>query len=155
MADIPLVEMQHMHKRFGGVHAVEDVTIDLYPGEVVGLLGHNGAGKTVLMKMLSGAHRPDAGEIHINGQLAHIVNPRAAHDQGILSTIGLRIDTHPIQGQDVIHEGQRLPVIQGFSLIRSVDLVAEPAAGGRLERLIAATSYSKELNVMSEESTRQ
>ncbi len=83
MADAPLVEMRNMHKRFGGVHAVNDVTVDLYPGEVVGLLGHNGAGKTVLMKILSGAHRADAGEIRINGNHVDIVNPRVAHDQGI------------------------------------------------------------------------
>ncbi len=83
MADTPLVEMSHMHKRFGGVHAVEDVTVDLYPGEVVGVLGHNGAGKTVLMKILSGAHRADAGEIRINGNPVDITNPRVAHEQGI------------------------------------------------------------------------
>ena len=83
MADVPLVEMRHMQKRFGGVHAVEDVTIDLYPGEVVGVLGHNGAGKTVLMKMLSGADRADSGEIRINGESVDIVNPRVAHEQGI------------------------------------------------------------------------
>ena len=41
---------------FGGVHAVDDVTVDLYPGEVVGLLGHNGAGKSTLIKVLSGAY---------------------------------------------------------------------------------------------------
>lgn len=83
MADVPLVEMRHMQKRFGGVHAVEDVSVDLYPGEVVGVLGHNGAGKTVLMKMLSGADRADGGEIRINGKPVDIVNPRVAHEQGI------------------------------------------------------------------------
>jgi ABC-type sugar transport system ATPase subunit len=51
----PLVEMRDMVKSFGGIKAVDHVTIDLYPGEVVGVLGHNGAGKSVLMKMLSGA----------------------------------------------------------------------------------------------------
>ncbi len=83
MADVPLVEMRHMQKRVGGVHAVEDVSVDLYPGEVVGVLGHNGAGKTVLMKMLSGADRADGGEIRINGKPVDIVNPRVAHEQGI------------------------------------------------------------------------
>ncbi len=83
MSDVPLVEMKNMHKRFGGVHAVSGVSVDLYPGEVVGLLGHNGAGKTVLMKILSGAHRPDGGEILINGKHVDIDNPRAAHEQGI------------------------------------------------------------------------
>jgi D-xylose transport system ATP-binding protein len=42
----PLVEMRRIYKRFGGVHAVEDMNLTLYPGEVLGLLGHNGAGKS-------------------------------------------------------------------------------------------------------------
>ena len=51
----PLVEMRDMVKSFGGIKAVDHVTIDLYPGEVVGVPGHNGAGKSVLMEVLSGA----------------------------------------------------------------------------------------------------
>ena len=53
----PLVEMRDIRVAFGGVHAVDGVTIDLYPGEVVGLVGGNGAGKTTLIKTLSGAHK--------------------------------------------------------------------------------------------------
>ena len=75
---------------------------------------------------------------------------KTAHDQGILSTIGLSIDTFPILGQDVTVEGQRLPVIEGFKLIRSVDLVADPAAGGQFERLIAAKMI-KEIGKMEDE----
>lgn len=83
MAEAPLVEMRHVHKRFGGVHAVEDVTIDLYAGEVVGLVGHNGAGKSTLMKGLSGALSIDDGEIFIRGARADITNPRDARELGI------------------------------------------------------------------------
>lgn len=79
----PLVDMRHVHKRFGGVHAVEDVSLQLFPGEVVGVLGHNGAGKSVLMKSLAGAHGIDSGEIHIDGELAHIHSPRDARRYGI------------------------------------------------------------------------
>lgn len=79
----PLVEMRDMQKAFGGIKAVDHVTIDLYPGEVVGVLGHNGAGKSVLMKMLSGAIQRDAGEILIDGKPAHIANPRDARDYNI------------------------------------------------------------------------
>jgi hypothetical protein len=75
---------------------------------------------------------------------------KAAHDQGILSTIGLSIDTFPIMGQDIYHEGQRQPVIEGFKKIRSVDLVAEPAAGGRFERLIAAKLEKETINMSDE-----
>ena len=48
--------MRDMLKSFGGIQAVDHVSFDLYPGEVVGVLGHNGAGKSVLIKMLSGAY---------------------------------------------------------------------------------------------------
>ena len=79
----PLLEMRDMVKSFGGIKAVDHVTIDLYPGEVVGVLGHNGAGKSVLMKMLSGAIQRDGGEIWINGQKATINNPREARNYQI------------------------------------------------------------------------
>jgi len=83
MNQTPLVEMTNIHKRFGGVHAVNGVSIDLNPGEVVGVLGHNGAGKTVLMKALSGAIPCDTGEIRINGEKVSIESPRDARKYGI------------------------------------------------------------------------
>ncbi len=79
----PLVEMKNIHVSFGGVHAVEDVTVDLHPGEVVALVGGNGAGKTTLIRTLSGAHPADSGEILINGERATITNPRDAKHYGI------------------------------------------------------------------------
>lgn len=74
----PLVEMRDIHLSFGGVKAVDGVSVDLYPGEVVGLLGHNGAGKSTLIKVLSGAYRADSGDILVNGKKARIENPRDA-----------------------------------------------------------------------------
>jgi len=74
----PLVEMNNIKVSFGGVHAVEDVSIDLYPGEVVGLVGGNGAGKSTLMKVLAGAQTADSGEIRVDGKPAEIHNPRDA-----------------------------------------------------------------------------
>ena len=79
----PLVEMKDICLSFGGVHAVDHVSIDLYPGEVVGLLGHNGAGKSTLIKILSGAYRMDSGEIRINGEPAKIESPRDARRNNI------------------------------------------------------------------------
>jgi len=79
----PLVEMNNISVSFGGIKAVDDVSIDLYPGEVVGLLGHNGAGKTTLIKVLSGAYQRDAGRISINGVEADIANPRDARAYNI------------------------------------------------------------------------
>jgi D-xylose transport system ATP-binding protein len=81
--DVPLVEMRNIRVAFGGVHAVEDVSIDLHPGEVIGLVGGNGAGKSTLMKALSGAHPADSGEIFVNGKTVSITNPRDAKSYGI------------------------------------------------------------------------
>ncbi len=79
----PLVEMKDVSIAFGGIKAVDHASVDLYPGEVVGLLGHNGAGKSTLIKVLSGAYKRDAGEILINGEEAQIHNPRDAKRYGI------------------------------------------------------------------------
>ena len=79
----PLVNLKNISISFGGIKAVDDVSVDLYPGEVVGLLGHNGAGKSTLIKCLSGAYKADSGEIFINGDKVIINNPRDARDQNI------------------------------------------------------------------------
>jgi len=79
----PLVELRDMSISFGGIKAVDHVTVDLYPGEVVGLLGHNGAGKSTLIKMLSGAYQPGGGQIYINGEKVTIHNPRDARRHNI------------------------------------------------------------------------
>src|ERR1700722_12547479 len=79
----PLVEMRDISIAFGGIKAVDPASADLYPGEVVGLLGHNGAGKSTLIKVLSGAYKRDNGAILINGEEATIGNPRDAKAYGI------------------------------------------------------------------------
>ena len=79
----PLVEMEDISIAFGGIKAVDHVSVDLYPGEVVGLLGHNGAGKSTLIKVLSGAYQMDSGEIRINGDKVEIHNPRDARSHNI------------------------------------------------------------------------
>src|SRR3954463_14886301 len=82
-ASAPLVEMRDISVSFGGVHAVDHVTVDLFPGEVVGLVGHNGAGKSTLIKVLSGAYQADEGEIRIDGQQAVIHSARDARKHRI------------------------------------------------------------------------
>lgn len=81
--ETPLVEMRDISIAFGGIKAVDHVSIDLYPGEVVGLLGHNGAGKSTLIKCLSGAYRKDSGEFYVNGDQVTINNPRDAREYNI------------------------------------------------------------------------
>jgi D-xylose transport system ATP-binding protein len=83
MTDKPLVELRDISIAFGGIKAVDHASVDLYPGEVVGLLGHNGAGKSTLIKILSGAYKRDAGQIFVNGEEVSIGNPRDAKKHGI------------------------------------------------------------------------
>src|SRR5664279_4141798 len=68
MAEKPVIEMINIVKTFFGVMALNNMTIDLYPGEIHCLVGENGAGKSTLMKVLSGAYRPDSGQIFVNGK---------------------------------------------------------------------------------------
>ncbi|MBL6638169.1 MAG: sugar ABC transporter ATP-binding protein [Planktomarina sp.] len=79
----PLVELKDISIAFGGIKAVDRVSVDLYPGEVVGLLGHNGAGKSTLIKCLSGAYKADSGDVYINGKKVVINNPRDARRHNI------------------------------------------------------------------------
>ena len=79
----PLVEIDAIHKAFGGVQAVSDVSLNLDAGEVVAVLGHNGAGKSTLMKMLAGAYPIDRGEIRLGGAKADIASPAQSQALGI------------------------------------------------------------------------
>ncbi len=79
----PLVEIKDISIAFGGIKAVDEASVDLFPGEVVAILGHNGAGKSTLIKVLSGAYKRDSGQIFINGDEAKIDNPRDAKAYGI------------------------------------------------------------------------
>src|SRR5512143_3128746 len=79
----PIVEMRNIKKNFGAVQALRGVDLVLRRNEVLGLVGDNAAGKSTLMKVLSGAYIPDEGEILIDGQKAHIVEPMDARRLGI------------------------------------------------------------------------
>ncbi len=80
---VPVLEMQHISKRFDATQALEDVSLALYPGEVHALIGENGAGKSTLIKIMTGVHRPDTGEILLDGKPVHIANSQAAQTLGI------------------------------------------------------------------------
>ena len=79
----PLVEMKGIVKTFGGIHALEGVNLDIYPGEVHVILGENGAGKSTLMKILSGIYQPSAGEIIVDGHAHTHMTPTQAAQFGI------------------------------------------------------------------------
>ena len=77
------VAFRGVTKTFGALYANRDVSMDIYKGEILSLLGENGSGKTTLMNMLSGIYRPDAGEIYLDGQAVAIRSPQDAHALGI------------------------------------------------------------------------
>ncbi len=84
MADVqPILQVKDLYKHFGGLVAVDHVSLDIYPGEVVGLLGDNGAGKSTLIKMISGVYKPDGGQIHLNGEAVSFSTPLEARRRGI------------------------------------------------------------------------
>jgi len=78
-----VVEMRNIKKNFGAVQALRGVDLILHHNEVLGLVGDNAAGKSTLMKVLSGAYIPDEGEILIEGEKAYFANPMDARRQGI------------------------------------------------------------------------
>ena len=85
IATEPILEAENIDKRFPGVHALDNVSLTITPGEVHAVVGENGAGKSTLMKILAGAYGPDRGTIRIDGEAVTIENPRAAQDLGIIT----------------------------------------------------------------------
>jgi len=79
----PILSIRHLTKRFGGLVAVNDVSLDIYRGEVVALLGDNGAGKSTLIKCVSGVHAPTLGQIFFEGEQVHFNRPIEAREHGI------------------------------------------------------------------------
>lgn len=79
----PLIAMRGVSKHFNAVHAINNVDFEVYPGEVVAIVGDNGSGKSTLVKMLAGVFTPDAGVIEFEGSPVSIHSPASAQDLGI------------------------------------------------------------------------
>ncbi|MEZ7904248.1 MAG: sugar ABC transporter ATP-binding protein [Aquiluna sp.] len=79
----PILRVAHISKAFGGVRALVDASLDLYPGEIHALLGENGAGKSTLLKALAGVHQIDSGEITLNGEEFIQGSTRMSIEQGV------------------------------------------------------------------------
>ena len=82
-AQVPRLELRSVSKSFGGVAAVADVSLDVWPGEIHAIVGENGAGKSTVMNMVSGVLAPDAGDIFIDGVRVVLSSPRHAQDLGV------------------------------------------------------------------------
>ena len=132
----PAVEMRGITKIFPGVTANDNIDFTVEKGEIHGLLGENGAGKTVLMSVLYGLYRPDAGEIHIDGERAEIESPAAAMSLGI----------------GMVH--QHFMLVPSLTVAENVVLGREPTRNGlidegeMLERVQAScTEYRLDVDV--------
>jgi ABC-type sugar transport system ATPase subunit len=79
----PLVRIDRARKEFGAVVALEEVTLDVNPGDIVALVGDNGAGKSTLVKCVAGVHPPTSGQILLDGRPVHFSSPLEARNQGI------------------------------------------------------------------------
>jgi simple sugar transport system ATP-binding protein len=95
--DTPLLEARGISKYFGHVVALEDISMDVRPGEVMCLLGDNGAGKSTLIKTFSGVHQPTEGTLLIDGEEVILNSPRDAIDRGI-ATVYQDLAMIPLSG---------------------------------------------------------
>jgi len=121
----PILEMRHIHKRFPGVLASDDVSINLFPGEILAIIGENGAGKSTLMNILFGLYQPDEGQILIKGEPVKILNPSQAITKGI----------------GMVH--QHFMLVNPFTVAENIVLGAEPRQGVFLNIDYARRSVSE------------
>jgi simple sugar transport system ATP-binding protein len=108
----PLYEVRNIDKFYGNVVALENVSLAIYPGEVLGLVGDNGAGKSTLVKVLSGAHQPDAGEIYLEGEQKHWKAPHDVLEAGIETLYqdsglapNLSVSSNVFLGRELVKKG--------------------------------------------------
>jgi ABC-type sugar transport system ATPase subunit len=170
----PIVEMQNIKKNFGAVQALRGVDLTLHRGEVLGLVGDNAAGKSTLMKILSGAYIPDEGQIFIEGKKAHITNPEDCRRQGIEMVYqdfalanNLDVAANVFLGREVVRWGlgpirvmnKRAMEAQARNLIDrlkididSVRLKVENLSGGQRQAVAIgrATAFDAKVIIMDE-----
>jgi len=79
----PILKLEHIYKSFAGVHALEDVSFELLPGEIHALVGENGAGKSTLVKVITGIYHPEKGQIFLQDTPTAFFNTLSAHQHGI------------------------------------------------------------------------
>jgi rhamnose transport system ATP-binding protein len=121
--EAPLAELRRITKRFGGVTALQDVTLEVRAGEIHALVGENGAGKSTLMKILAGVYPPDGGEVRLRGRTVTFADPFEARQHGISIVF------------------QELSLFPHLSVAANVFANAEPHRAGLLEerRMARAT----------------
>ena len=85
----PVLEVRNIAKSFGGVNAVNDVSFDVYPGEILGLIGPNGSGKSTLFNCILGQLTPSGGEVRVDGETVTGLRPSELNRRGVSRTFQL------------------------------------------------------------------
>jgi D-xylose transport system ATP-binding protein len=137
---VPLLQLKGVTKSFGPVRALSEVDLEVPPGEVTALVGDNGAGKSSLIKTVSGLWGPDGGEILWEGRPVHLHGPRDAEALGITTIY------------------QDLALCDNLDIVQNMFLGHEPAIHGLLDEATmeqAARQTLRELNVTTVRSIRQ
>src|SRR4051812_25231869 len=167
----PLLQMRGIVKAFPGVRALDGVDLDVRAGEVHCLLGQNGAGKSTLIKVLAGAHQPDAGEITWRGEPVRLGNPQAAMSLGVATIYqeldlvgGLTVADNIFLGREHARLGISRPAranrLAGELLTRlghpeirpTAEVVSLSAAAQQMVSIARALSQDARLIVMDEPS---
>ncbi|BEL02670.1 ATP-binding cassette domain-containing protein [Actinoplanes sichuanensis] len=131
MADVPLLEIRDVSKTFGSVISLSGVSTTVRAGQVTCVLGDNGAGKSTFIKILSGVHQPDGGELLLDGKPIRLGSPREALDAGIATVY------------------QDLAMVPLMAIWRNFFLGSEPTKGWgpfrRFDRATAIETTRREL----------
>ncbi len=127
------VEVRHIHKTFGAVHANDDISLTFADGRIYGILGENGAGKSTLMKILSGFYLADSGQILIDGRLVHYDTPRGAIEVGIGMLAQDPLDVGPLTVLENFVYGQPVGPLPDWQAARRRFAELAERLGFRLE----------------------
>ena len=137
-----LLSVKNLDKRFGGLHAVKDVNIEVEAGEILGILGPNGAGKTTLYNLLTGFIRPDNGQVLLDGQPLIGMTPHKVVGLGVARTFQL---CRPFVGLTVLENvlvGSYGPRVHTADLrARAMQLLAQVGLSGKEDSPSELLSY--------------
>ena len=173
----PILMARGISKRYGTVVALNDADFDLYPGEILGLIGDNGAGKTSLIKVLTGAVQPDHGEIQLDGKSVNFRSPQDARAAGIETVYqnlalspSLSIYDNMFLGRELVKPGalgkyfklldrsrmrqfarQKLSEL-GLMTVQNIDQAVESLSGGQRQGVAVAraAAFGSRVVIMDE-----
>jgi fructose transport system ATP-binding protein len=173
----PILQARSLVKRYGRVTALDHADFDLYPGEILAVIGDNGAGKSSMIKALCGAVIPDSGEIRLGGEIVHFTSPIDAREAGIETVYqnlalspALSISDNMFLGREIRSEGvlgvyfraldrvkmqkfsrEKLNEL-GLMTIQNINQPVETLSGGQRQGVAVAraAAFAKRVVIMDE-----